>query len=314
MTVMVRCSNDARRPLRWPIDKQKGRVAPLLFVMPDFSISRLKEKMPWGIPVPGDDKHVMYVWFDALINYISAIGWPEDMKKFNKWWPVVQLAGKDNTRQQSAMWQAMLMSAGIEPSRQIFIHGFIHVGGEKISKSAGNTVDPFYYVKKYGVDAVRYYLIRHISPFEDSDFSEESLEEAYNANLANGLGNFTSRVLTLGETLGKIEGLKVSKEVERKIEETKEEIEKELSLYRLHEAAAKIWQLIGYGDAYVNKNKPWETKDKQVVFDLIVLLDNIAFLTSPIIPESAEKITKSIVWDGDTLSVKKSGQLFPRLS
>jgi len=132
----------------------------------DFSISRLKNKMPWGIPVPGDDKHVMYVWFDALVNYISAIGWPD--KKYKKWWPVIQFAGKDNLRQQSAMWQAMLMSAGEKPSKQIIIHGFITSDGKKMSKSIGNVVNPFKLVDEYkefgeyGTDAVRYYLARHV--------------------------------------------------------------------------------------------------------------------------------------------------------
>ena len=111
--------------------------------------------MPWGINVPGDPDHVMYVWFDALINYISAIGWPQDIKRFESWWPVVQFAGKDNLRQQSAIWQAMLFSAGLPPSKQIFIHGFISVDGQKISKSLGNTVDPYELVKKYGTDALR---------------------------------------------------------------------------------------------------------------------------------------------------------------
>ncbi|MBI2506871.1 MAG: methionine--tRNA ligase, partial [Candidatus Colwellbacteria bacterium] len=165
----------------------------------DFSISRLKEKMPWGVPVPGDKAHVMYVWFDALINYISAIGWPDKVDEFKKWWPVVQLAGKDQVRQQAAMWQAMLMSAGIEPSKQIVIHGFITSGGEKMSKSRGNVIDPFLMVEKYGTDSVRYYLARHIHPFEDSDFTEEKFREAYNAHLANGLGNLTARVMKLAE-------------------------------------------------------------------------------------------------------------------
>src|SRR3989338_6120887 len=141
----------------------------------DFSISRLKSKMPWGVPVPGDDDHVMYVWFDALVNYISAIGWPDDMEKFQEYWPVVQFAGKDNLRQQSAMWQAMLLSAQIEPSKQIFIEGFLTSGGQKMSKSLGNVIDPFKVKEEYGTDAVRYYIAREIASFEDSDVTYEKI-------------------------------------------------------------------------------------------------------------------------------------------
>ena len=121
----------------------------------DFSISRLKSKMPWGVPVPGDETQVMYVWFDALINYISTLGWPKSGSDFETFWPGLQIAGKDNLRQQSAMWQAMLLSAGLPPSKQIIIHGFITSGGQKMSKSLGNVIDPFEIVQTYGTDALR---------------------------------------------------------------------------------------------------------------------------------------------------------------
>ena len=165
----------------------------------DFSISRLKSKMPWGIDVPNDPKHVMYVWFDALIYYISNLGWPEKKDEFDKWWPVVQLAGKDNLRQQTAIWQAMLMSAGLTPSKQVVIHGFITSEGQKMSKSLGNVVDPIKLIKKYGIDAVRYYLLREIPPFDDGDFSDARMKELYNSDLANELGNLVLRITTLAE-------------------------------------------------------------------------------------------------------------------
>src|SRR3989344_718766 len=157
----------------------------------DFSISRIKEKMPWGVPVPGDEQHVMYVWFDALINYISTLGWPEDTATFEKYWGIIpspkglQLAGKDQIRQQAAMGQAMLISADLASTRQIAIHGFITVNGQKMSKSIGNVIDPLAIVDEYGIDALRYFLARHVHPFEDSDFTMEKFKEAYNANLAN---------------------------------------------------------------------------------------------------------------------------------
>lgn len=165
----------------------------------DFSISRKKERLSWGVPVPGDDTQVMYVWFDALVNYLSAIGWPVDERRFATWWPVTQFAGKDNLRQQAAMWQAMLLSAGLAPSRGIFIHGFITSGGQKMSKSLGNVIDPRAVIDHYGAEAVRYVLLRHVSPFEDSDLTEEAIREYYTAHLTNGLGNLVARVMTLAE-------------------------------------------------------------------------------------------------------------------
>ena len=165
----------------------------------DFSISRLKNKMPWGVAVPDDSNQVMYVWFDALIFYISNIGWPNNQKEFNQWWPVVQVAGKDNLRQQTAIWQAMLMSAGLKNSKQIMIHGFITANGQKMSKSLGNVIDPFKLVKKYGSDVVRYYLLREIPTFDDGDYSDQRMLEIYNSELANELGNLVSRLTTLAE-------------------------------------------------------------------------------------------------------------------
>ena len=178
----------------------------------DFSISRLKEKMPWGVPVPNDDKQVMYVWFDALVNYISTLGWPNDTKKFEEFWGTkeepraVQIAGKDNLRQQSAIWQAMLMAADLPASRHIWIHGFITSNGQKMSKSLGNVIDPAELIEKLkglglsadaAIDAFRYWLAREANTFEDSDYTWEKFVESYNANLANGLGNYVSRLVGL---------------------------------------------------------------------------------------------------------------------
>jgi len=164
----------------------------------DFSISRLKNKMPWGVPVPNDPDQVMYVWFDALVNYISTLGWPQT-GDYNAFWPGYQVAGKDNLRQQSAMWQAMLLSANLPTSAQIFIHGFITSGGQKMSKSLGNVVEPFSLIKKYGTDAVRYFLLGALPSYDDGDFTIERFEEFYTSNLVNGLGNLTSRVITMLE-------------------------------------------------------------------------------------------------------------------
>ncbi len=160
--------------------------------------------MSWGVPVPGDDTQVMYVWFDALTNYISTLGWPEDkdglFKKFWEGGETLQLAGKDQVRFQSIMWQAMLMSADLPHTQHVLYHGFITSGGQKMSKSLGNVIDPLTIVEEYGIDALRYFLARHIHPFDDSDFTMERFKAAYNADLANGLGNLTARIMQLAET------------------------------------------------------------------------------------------------------------------
>jgi len=292
----------------------------------DFSVSRLKAKMPWGIPVPNDPEQVMYVWFDALINYISTLGWPKEKEKFLAFWgsagnpKAIQIAGKDNLRQQSAMWQAMLMSAGLPPSKQIIIHGFITSGREKMSKSRGNVVSPFVIIEKYGADALRFWLAHDMNPFEDGDFTLDKFKKSYNANLANGLGNFASRVLTLGEKLKDLgrEQILIEKEIEQKIKNVKELVFQKLGGFKFNEAAKEIWDLISFGDAYVNKTEVWAIKDEKIqnkiIFNLIVILDNVAALLKPFLPETSERITKSIVWRNKTLFVKKPEILFPRIT
>ena len=168
----------------------------------DFSISREKERLTWGIPVPNDDSQVMYVWFDALTNSISAFGWPEEEGDFKKFWTegkTLQVAGKDQLRFQSLIWQAMLKSAGIKATDAVFYHGFITSDGRKMSKSLGNVISPYELVQKYGTDATRYMLLRHVNPSEDSDVTWERLDEWYTANLTNGLGNLVARVMKLAE-------------------------------------------------------------------------------------------------------------------
>ncbi len=288
----------------------------------DFSISRLKEKMSWGIPVPGDEDHVMYVWFDALVNYVSTLGWPEDAKQFEEFWgtveapQAVQVAGKDNLRQQSAMWQAMLLSAGLPTSRQIFIHGFVTSGGQKMSKSLGNVADPFALVEKYGADAVRYYLLRGIPAAEDGDFSEAKFRELYNGDLANGIGNFTARVTTLAAAAGPFpKDLAPDPALLAKIGHAKAEVARYLGEWKFHEALAALAALVSVGDVYVNEKKPWELKGEEktaVLFSLVTLLDNAAALLAPFLPDTAARITDCIRWDG-TLAVSKAPILFPRL-
>ena len=270
----------------------------------DFSISRLKSKMPWGVPVPDDDEHVMYVWFDALVNYISAIGWPEDMEKFESLWPVTQFAGKDQVRQQAAMWQAMLMSVGLPPSKQIVIHGFITIDGAKMSKSVGNVIDPNDIVKEYGVDALRYYLARHINPFEDSDFTMDKFKESYNANLANGIGNLTARIMKLAEThldepvnLGKRTFL-AERSGERRVLE--ERFGNLIENFEISRVADLVWEHIGDLDAYIQTEKPFsviktdKTKGIEIIKNITIKLYSIAQILEPILPETSKKIKNAV--------------------
>ncbi|MBI2122067.1 MAG: methionine--tRNA ligase [Candidatus Sungbacteria bacterium] len=293
----------------------------------DFSISRRSEKMPWGVSVPDDPEHVMYVWFDALVNYISTLGWPEDRVNFSAYWPGMQVAGKDNLRQQAAMWQAMLLSAGIPNSKQIFIHGFITVDGEKMSKSRGNVIDPAELVQKYSTDSVRYYLLREIPSGEDGDFSYKKFEDRYNGDLANGLGNLVARVVTLatkvksparGEARLRRQKPKAKTEVQNiklipELKNVKENYEKAMEEVRLIEALEEVWKLIHIADKYVNEEKPWENKKPEVISDLLFLILEIASLLNPFLPETVEKIREQIKIADGQFEIKKSENLFPRL-
>lgn len=261
----------------------------------DFSVSRLKTKMPWGVPVPDDEDHVMYVWFDALVNYISTIKWPNE--EYLNWWPGVQVAGKDNLRQQSAMWQAMLMSAGIKPSKQIFIHGFMTKDGQKISKSTGNTVDPLELVEKYGTDAVRYYLLKAIHPYEDSDFSTASFETLYNSDLANGLGNLVSRLAQMignfaPEIIIDNDNLKNND----RFQSTKQKVDKFLTEFNFSQAVEVIKEDIFFANQQIELVKPWElnkTDSQQCKIELeklAIIVVAIAENLKPFIPVVAENI------------------------
>lgn len=276
----------------------------VLHGLEDFSISRLAAKMPWGVPVPDDREQVMYVWFDALVNYISTLGWPDDDARFRAYWltahgapHAVQIAGKDNLRQQAAMWQAMLLSAGVAPSRHIIIHGFVTSGGQKMSKSRGNVIDPRAIVADYGTDALRYFLAREMPPFEDGDFTKERFTDAYNANLANGLGNLVARVMKLAET-----HLAAPVVLDDAVfdEVIKGEYELLMDRFEIQKAADLVWRRIGELDRHVEETKPFETiktdenKAQNDIVYLVGALMEVAHMLTPFMPETAATIKAAI--------------------
>ena len=279
----------------------------------DFSISRLREKMSWGVEVPGDPDHVMYVWFDALVNYISTLGWPEDTEKFEKFWGTaahpnaIQFGGKDNLRQQTAMWQAMLMSAKLPNSKQVLIQGFITSGGQKMSKSLGNVINPFAVVDELGTDALRYVLLRHTSAFEDSDLTLEAIREHYTAHLTNGLGNLVARVMKLAET-------NLSEPVARPGQtEFPKEYTEAIEAFEFNRAMDLIWADIQKSDERITAEKPFTVvkedaaKGQTMIQELVTGLYQIARLLSPFMPATSEAIKKAV------LENKKPENLFPRI-
>lgn len=260
----------------------------------DFSISRLASKMPWGVPVPDDAEHVMYVWFDALVNYISVLGWPDNEENFKKWWPGVQICGKDNLRQQSAMWQAMLMAAGLPNSKQIIVRGFINAaGGQKMSKSLGNVISPYDLVSEYGTEAVRYFLAREVNPFEDTPVTMERIKDSYNGGLANGLGNLVSRVMKMAETA-------LEKPVQVLKEELPEEYRVALEKKDIKAAADLVWKKVAAADQIIQEKQPFKLvkTDKsaaaKIISDLCLELSRIADMLVPFMPETSEKIKSAV--------------------
>ena len=289
----------------------------------DFSISRLKDKMPWGVEVPNDSKHVMYVWFDALTNYISTIGWPSSAEasagipsEFEKFWgtkeqpQAVQIAGKDNLRQQSSMWQAMLFAGDLPLTRQILIHGFITSGGQKMSKSLGNVIDPLEYSEKYGVDALRYYLLAKVSPFEDSDFTKEKFEEVYKSDLQNGLGNLVSRIVSLASKTGR-NYRDILNSYDINSTENKS-IRFDIENYRFNTALSSIWSLITHFNVIISEQKAWTdpVKNEGLIADYVSGLSRICSGLSPFMPDTVDTIVQ--IFSNDKL--EKAKPIFPRLT
>ena len=289
----------------------------------DFSISRSHTRAHgFGIPVPGDPSQVQYVWFDALTNYLNVLGYADDDVLFRRYWRdgdmVVHVIGKGIARFHAVYWPAMLLSAGISLPRKIFVHGYITVEGQKISKSLGNIIVPREIVGKYGADAIRYYLLREIPAFEDGDFSEPKLIERYNGDLANGLGNLVARVATLGERVSPIPVADafLREDILAAIRETREAVRRATDSFRFNEGLADIWRLIGVADRFVNETKPWAIKDG-AAFDTVLanacaVVAAVADLIEPYLPGTAGRIRDQIFVSHEQAIVKRGEGLFPR--
>ncbi|MEK7680618.1 MAG: methionine--tRNA ligase [Patescibacteria group bacterium] len=309
----------------------------------DVSVSRNKEKLPWGIPVPDDDTQVMYVWFDALTNYITALGWGTKKDKlFKQYWPAdAHVIGKEINRFHSLLWPAMLMSAGVDLPKQIAVHGWMTVDGQKMSKTIGNVINPLELTDKYNLDAVRYFLMREIAFDNDGDFSNAKFLERYNADLANGIGNLSNRILTMIEKY--CEGVvpktvEVNKEIIDFAKKTSDEYNEMMLIWRFDRALESAWKFVSYCDQMISDKQPWvmvkEGKNAEVcdmLHHLAEGLRHIAVMIWPVIPETSEKIfvqlgldvSKELAkplselqnWVQLTVGnkINKEGQLFPRL-
>ncbi len=280
-----------------PESRKKEMINRIREGLKDISITRKTVK--WAIQFPFDKEHSLYVWVDALINYISALDFPGE--KFKKFWPPdVELMAKEINWFHSVIWPALLFSAGIELPRKNFVHGWWTVEGKKMSKSLGNVIDPIEMVNKYGSDALRYYLFREVPFGQDGDFSEKSLVNRINTELADSLGNLVNRVLVLVEKnfdgyvpkpKEKDKLTKLSLNVVKAVDESMEE-------FRFHSALNDIFFLVNESNKYINENKPWEIEDKEklggILYNLLETLRFISILIYPFMPETAGKIMKQL--------------------
>jgi methionyl-tRNA synthetase len=281
----------------------------------DFSISRSRRRAgDWGITVPGDDDQVMYVWYDALANYITALDLREDSENYRKYWTGaaarIHCIGKGINRFHTVYWPAMLMSAGVPLPTTVFIHGYLTLNGQKISKSLGNVIDPMDQAEKFGPDAVRYFLLRGVSPTEDGDYSESRFKELYNADLANNLGNLARRVETIGAKAGHTPKPAPAPDAPAGYHEAMRD-------FRFQDAAATLWNLATDLNQRIEAVRPWELQKQGRDADLAVFLDEmiaalrvIARWAEPFIPRSAVRL-QTMFAPGKP--IERGEPLFPRM-
>lgn len=305
----------------------------------DVSFSRPKDVLPWGVDVPNDDSQVMYVWCDALSNYITGIGYAEDFAEgetFKKFWPCdVHLIGKDILRFHAGIWIGMLMSAELELPKAIYVHGFVTSEGQKMSKSLGNVVNPLEYVQKYGSEAMRYYLLKEIPTADDGDFSHKRFLEIFNSELANSMGNLVNRVVMMTERYceGKVPKMADGAGIYELLMLSTEAYKTAFEKFDLKVACEALISIVNLGNKYIDDKKPWamakETPERvpEVLYNLLELLRFVGILFAPILPECSAKILKQIgADDGDVkldllkwgglkegTVVEKSEVLFPRI-
>lgn len=289
-----------------PENKKQETLSFIKSNLEDFSISRSNERASGiGVPVPGDPTQKIYVWFDALTIYMTGVGFGWDGENWEIWWPAdLHIIGKDINRFHTVYWPAMLLSAGLPLPKQILIHGFVNLKGEKISKSVGNVISPQDVVKEYGLEPLRYFMLSQIPIDADGDFTDERFKEVYNADLANGLGNLIARVAKLCE----------QNDIENSSDATGNwypEVEQMLQQFKFNEALSFIWSQIADADKFINKEKPWEPpaeKAKRILEDLVKKIQQIAFNLRPFLPQTAEKIQKQF-----SGQIKSQASLFPRI-
>ncbi|MBU1445654.1 methionine--tRNA ligase [Patescibacteria group bacterium] len=321
-----------------PLSRKKEFLNVVKGGLTDISFSRPKAALKWGIEVPNDPDQVMYVWCDALSNYITALDFANNGELFKKYWPAdVHLIGKDILRFHAGIWIGMLLSAGISLPKSIYVHGFITSGGMKMSKSLGNVISPNDVVTKYGTDAMRYYLLREIVTTDDGDFTYDRFEDLYNSELANNLGNLVNRVLSM--TVRYFDGVCPAFAVDSidmsdRIDLFWQEYAKAVEDFDLRQAAEVIVALTDFANKYIEDEKPWAlakenpSKLGNVMYDLLEILRHIGYALSPFMPETSSKILLALgksmegvsfenikKWHGmkEGDSINKCDQLFPRL-
>lgn len=278
-----------------PEGKKKEILSFIEEGLKDISVSRSTDKLTWGVPVPGDDSQKMYVWVDALSNYISALNYADNGEEFKKYWPAnAHCIGKDILRFHSVIWIGILLSAGLELPENIFVHGFLTSKGQKMSKSIGNVVDPFEVADKYGSEALRYYLLAEIPSTGDGDFTYEKMKDKYNSNLADGLGNLISRTMGLANKK-QVEfdpERKPGSKILKRVQKAKENTNKHLDEFELKKAIEEVWDLIHFTDRYIEEKKPWKEswEQEKTIFEMLYICYHLYELLKPFLPETAEKI------------------------